>query len=340
MNSGDLLKQVATALDEFDDRPLDVSARRAYRLARSRGDATMSHRLYLELRPVGGPDSDRIRTVTQIHSDRSYDEARQVNSELLEDHLSHRTPVRAGKVGEEAGIPIGSIAEMVAQHVSMSKLADRAVQAGDWAVASRYVENLADRQEILERVRHFVHDYLVQTEVELMASDSVSSLLSHHRLRVDQLLEIAAPALRDQLGAALRAAASGGPESRAQVLVTCRRVIEAVADHMFPASDEKHVSSDGTLRDVGQGNYRNRILAATEGKTTILRSFRSALNDLAARLDSLDALVNKGVHADVSEAEMQFGLAQTYLLVGEFLAYRDSLGIGHDKVPGPEESSP
>lgn len=48
-------------------------------------------------------------------------------------------------------------------------------------------------------------------------------------------------------------------------------------------------------------------------------AFASAMGDLATRLDRLDELTQKGVHAGVSVDEMEFGLAQTCLLVGEMM---------------------
>jgi hypothetical protein len=146
----------------------------------------------------------------------------------------------------------------------------------------------------------------------------VSSTLAKHRRAVDHVLEQIAPDLRDQLQAALRTARQEGGEHRSQVLTTCRRVLVAIADRLYPATDEPHVSADGTKRSVGKNQYRNRILAALE-TSTAATALSSALADLATRLDHLDQLLQKGVHDEVTEAEMEFGLAQTYFLSGELL---------------------
>src|SRR5437870_13611688 len=49
-----LLQNVQQALDEFDDRPLDVSVRRVVRLASLLGESKLAVRLGLDLKPSGG----------------------------------------------------------------------------------------------------------------------------------------------------------------------------------------------------------------------------------------------------------------------------------------------
>lgn len=66
-----------------------------------------------------------------------------------------------------------------------------------------------------------------------------------------------------------------------------------------------------------------RITGAADGlmpSCEVLHRFDRAPN----RLDRIDELAQIGVHAEVSYDEMQFGLAQTYLLVGELMSRRDT----------------
>src|SRR5712692_6077597 len=49
-----ILDLVRRALDEFDDRPLEVSVRRTLRIATLLGETKIAVRLVLELKPVGG----------------------------------------------------------------------------------------------------------------------------------------------------------------------------------------------------------------------------------------------------------------------------------------------
>jgi hypothetical protein len=266
---------------------------------------------------------DRVAAVRALYPGLAYDEAGARHNVELERFLSSRTPRRLDHLGDDdKTIHFGSVDELAVLYDQAQHWLDAAEADGLTDVVLEGAAVLADRREIMDRIRAVVFDYLVRTETQLEASDTVSQTLARHRLRVDALLETVAPDLRDQLQAALRAAREGGGEARSQVLTTCRRVLVAVADHLFPASDEPFVGEDGVPRLVGPGNYRNRVLAACSGPGTEDRAFNSAIADLSTRLDRLDELAQKGVHRDVSQDEMEFGLAQTYLLVGELMRRR------------------
>lgn len=313
---------VQTALDDFESAELPVTTRRAYRIARLRGDAEMAHRLSFELRPLGGSGEDRTRQLRAIYPGLTYEELRARHRKVLEEHIALRSMSRGAEEPneEERNVAGGSLAELIHDYEQGQDTMRSAEADGAWSVLEHGLRLQAGRRQILERVRALVFDYLVQTEVQVELSDAVSAVLARHRAQVDQVLEAVDPEVRDKLQAAVRTARLEGGEARSQVLTTCRRVIVAVADRLFPASSDPHVSADGKQRPVGAGNYRNRILAAVEQRDeTAGAAFAAAIGDLANRLDNLDDLLQKGVHAEVTQAEMEFGLAQTYLLAGELI---------------------
>ena len=330
MNDDSTLSLVRKALDEFEAEPLEVSARRAYRIARLQGDSAVAHRLTFDLN-FGAPAEDRMQTMSAIHGEEDSNDLRSKHNELLEQWIAIRTPWRSRKENDDtAKVHGGSIVELRTSLEFLEAQYQNALAGDDWESANLLDDAVRDRREILERLRQWIFDYLVGTEAQLMSSDAVAQTLGHHRRSVDLLLERQSPELRDQLGAALRAANEGDDESRAHVLLSCRRLIEAVVDLCCPASDQPHISRDGTVHAIGVENIRNRILALIE--TTGDRAFDSAMGDLSNRLERLDDLLNKGVHATVSERDMEFGLAQSYFLAGELLARiqdsRDAQMIG------------
>lgn len=321
----DVLAHVRAALDEFDEQPLEVSARRAFRIARARGDAEAAHRLMLELR-FGTGDADTWWTREAIHGESDRGVLARVSRPIVDAWMDGRQPSKAGHNQPsppadpgEAQILVGSIVEMQFQLDYLQQLFESEVSEGNWEQVSPLYSGVLDRKEIMERIRQWVYEYLANVETQVASSDVVSKALARHRRRVDLLLDERVPDVRDRLGAALRVAAEGDAESRAQVLVTCRRVLVAIADCVYPASDEPHLSGDGRKHQVQQGNYRNRIVAAVEDSTAG-RAAGAAADELADRLEKLDRLLNAGVHADVSETDMEFGLVQTYFLAGEILA--------------------
>ena len=254
-----------------------------------------------------------------IHGEEDSNALRSKHNELMEQWITSRTPLRFRKDdGDTAQMFGGSVVELRTSLELLEAQYQDALAGDDWGSASLLGDAVRDRRELLERLRKWIFDYLVGAEAQLMSSDAVAQALGQHRRSVDLLLEHQSPELRDQLGAALRAANEGDDESRAHVLLSCRRLIEAVVDHCCPASDQPHISGDGTAHDIGTENIRNRILAYIE--TTGDRAFDSAIGDLSKRLERLDELLNKGVHATVSKKDMEFGLAQSYFLAGELLS--------------------
>ncbi len=313
-----ILIQVRVALDEFEIQHLEVSTRRAYRIARARGDSRVAHRLLLEL-SFGAPAGDRWRTVAAIHEEDDPEILKKAHSAVGEEWIASRRLSQSEKESDDSpNLLACSVPEMRAQLENLERQYERAAAKEDWESLNILLPGVIERREIMERTRQWIFEDLVDTETQLTSSDVVSRTFGRHRLSVDELLDAEVPAVRDQLSAALRVAEGGDAESRAQVLVTCRRILVAIADRLYPASDEPHISSNGIQHEVGQSNYRNRIMARAE--TTVDKAAGAAFSELSARLEALDDLVNKGIHADVSNAEMEFGLAQTYLLAGEMLS--------------------
>jgi hypothetical protein len=92
-------------------------------------------------------------------------------------------------------------------------------------------------------------------------------------------------------------------EQLAQVAVSCRRFLERLANALYPPRDEL---VNG--RRVGSAEYRNRLWAYTEEKLsgTSRKVVLATLEDIGRRVDRIDELANKGVHAaEVTRTEVQ-----------------------------------
>ena len=311
------LQQVQYAIERFHEAPLEESARRAYRIALARGDADVAYRLMLNLwdnRSAREHQEFRDR----IYADISPEIAKPRILQCTRAHIIQRGATVLSQSGPDGPVGLqGSIADLQFGIDTAQQIYDSAVSDGDWKTTAELLPGLRDRKEVVERIRQWIFDYLVNTEKQMATSEVVSATLARHRLLVDSLLDKEAPEARDKLHAALKAAGENA-ESRSHVLLTCRRVLKAVANQLYPPSSHPHISKDGKERQVGEDQFVNRILAYAE--TTHQRAVAASVEDLANRLDKLSKLLSKGVHADVSDAEMRFGIAQTYLLCGELLS--------------------
>lgn len=140
---------------------------------------------------------------------------------------------------------------------------------------------------------------------------------------VSQLCD-AAPELGNKLWAALdlfeRAETD---EQYAQVSASCRRAIEYVVDCISPPLSGEQA---GPFK-LGQPQYRNRLLAfadAAKRSNTNIDLITVSTKSLAEQLEKLEALINKGVHAEVNRSESRRCLLRVILLFDDILSLKSN----------------
>lgn len=295
-----LLRLITTALDGFEEIPLPASVRRALRIAKLRGDGDATTRLNFEL------DFDGHKGLVETYPT------------VLESFMEGRD---IGEIGLDAGLEEGGRYLIASIDQLCEPAIDPPMELSTRTKMRR--ANLAQLQaHIAVRVRAYTFQYLVGCETQLRFATAAEDIFTEHRLATERHLADVAPDVLDQLNAAIDRAGAEGGEARSHALTSCRRVLVAVADYVYPASPDPYVDGSGTTRPVGAGQYRNRILAAVEISTagsTYRGALAASVEHLAQWLDRLDELTQKGVHETVSEAEMRHGVIQTYLLAGEVL---------------------
>jgi hypothetical protein len=181
-------------------------------------------------------------------------------------------------------------------------------------------------EPVVERVRSAVYTFLVHTEAEILAGQRSASVFLRAQEYVNGALHHLAPDALQKFTSAQDRLYSGDPEGPSHALTSCRRVIKALADALYPASGATIVGDDGLGRDMSDDKYRNRLLQwvreaiGTHAQTIVMRE---ALASLGARLNSLEALASKGVHDHVTLGEAETCVAQTYLLAADFIRLAD-----------------
>ena len=137
----------------------------------------------------------------------------------------------------------------------------------------------------------------------------------------------AIPDLGDQLWSALRSFEQAETkEQLSQVAATCRRIIEHVADRLFPP---KEGVADGRPK-LRQKNYRNRLLAFAEqaARSSTEGAFVcTSLTALEEQITKLIDVTNKGIHAEICRAETRRCLLRTILLLDDLVALKGSFQI-------------
>jgi hypothetical protein len=192
-------------------------------------------------------------------------------------------------------------------------------------------------QKILESIKNRVYDFLSQTEKQLLYGQFHSDIFEQNRQFVELRLNQVCPEALKEFVSALQRVKENTPETRAQALLSCRRLLKDLADVFYPPISQPVTGADGKTRDLSEEKYISRLwqfITDKTQKTTSAELIQASLNDLGNRLDRIYEFTNKGVHAEVEEFEMNQCLIQTYLLIGDLLrifdkqsAIADSSGV-------------
>mgnify|MGYP001172941942 CR=1 FL=1 len=164
------------------------------------------------------------------------------------------------------------------------------------------------------------HDYQHARRVAELGS-ALADALGTMADQVITRFSDSAPELGSKLWSAIRTFDQAEvAEDYAQVATSCRRVLEYVADTVFPPNDEL---IDG--RKLGPPHYRNRLLAfADESRRsdTNIDLICAATALLADQLEKLSNLTNKGVHAELSRHEARRCLLRTIMALDDMLSLK------------------
>jgi hypothetical protein len=177
-----------------------------------------------------------------------------------------------------------------------------------------YTSQATKMSKILGAVDARVYRYASDVYAELQFSEIQASLFEESQTAVDATFAAMAGSALKKIESINERLGVNEDEAISQAMSTCRRLIDAVADHVFPAQDEPY-DLNGHELNVKQSAVLNRINAylhssgVTGGRADRLRR---SLADIYGR-------VSKGVHDDVDGHEARYLFLTTYVNLGEVL---------------------
>lgn len=134
-------------------------------------------------------------------------------------------------------------------------------------------------------------------------------------------LQDAAPKLGTIIWAAISSFnAAETQEEFSHTALSCRRLIEYVADILFPPTED--INSN---RKLGEAQFKNRLLAfaGKERKSdTNIDVICVSTKLLSEQLDKLYNLQNKGIHKNIIESEARRCLIRTLLIIDDFASLK------------------
>jgi hypothetical protein len=311
---------------ELGEIPLENIALKTTRLARLLNDLEMEEILRYE---VGGypttengisPDIWRLGSTakrTYVEVDRKTEEPKtymymasisQLESKLEADTLGL-------SIASDPDISLGQAAHYIKDQFSNQneRIALRSVIA-------------STAKQIAER-KSFIYSYTLQKHYELKFSGIADDIFTRIRFRVDEQIGTVVPSAIRKFSAIYDNLASENPEDWANAVHSCRRILQELANALFPpqaTSISKVVDGKAVEIKLGEDQYINRIMAFVERNNTSSRFQQivgSHLNYLGERLDSVFKAAQKGSHGEIiTKQEADRYVVYTYLLVGDILS--------------------
>ncbi|BAZ28235.1 hypothetical protein NIES4074_06660 [Cylindrospermum sp. NIES-4074] len=188
----------------------------------------------------------------------------------------------------------------------------------------RQLEKSLIQPHLSERINHVrrkTHEKALTIYNKYAFTDAIKTNFDFLKEEVDDKLLDLNPELAERLMVAFKSVSSENPEEWSHALTSCRRLIEGLADELFPPDDNQ---ING--RQLGKPQYINRLWAfmdkAIESDSNKALA-KSHVDFLGSYLEKTHKLNNKGVHASITKIEAIKTVFHTYLLIADILGYLD-----------------
>jgi hypothetical protein len=211
----------------------------------------------------------------------------------------------AAKVALSAAFSVGAATD------SLQRMFDR-------QAAERNNQELAGR---ISARRALLHQYAVARFYELKFSGIASDLFARHRERLEGVIWKVVPSAVQKFVAVHENLRSTNPEDWANAVHSCRRIVQDVADAVFPPQADRTIN--GKVVKLGRDNYINRLVTYIQENSTsdkFINIVGSHISYIGERLDAVFAAAQKGSHAEVSKEDADRFVIYTYMTVGDILS--------------------
>lgn len=189
----------------------------------------------------------------------------------------------------------------------------------------KIITAISDSQLKLQEQKTTVYNYVLNTHYQLRFSSVPEELFETTRNSVDRKLAEMAPSAIKKFVSVYDNLKSTNREDWSNAVHSCRRILQSVADVLYPPNPKGLVEIErkGKKIKVGPDNYINRLAIYVEDNSKSKR-FKdivgSNLKFLGDRLDAIYSAVSKGSHSKIkTREEAERYIIYTYLLLGDLL---------------------
>lgn len=202
---------------------------------------------------------------------------------------------------------------------------------GNWFERQRLRNEIGIASKRLSSRRSLIYQYASRRHYELKFSDAAQNVFSKIRETVDRGIGELVPAAVQKFVSVHDNLRSENPEDWSNAVHSCRRILQDLADAVFPSRSEERTGQGGRRIKLGPDNYINRLVCFAEdnsGSERFKDLVGSHLSFLGDRLDAIFEAAQKGSHSVVRQEEANRYVVYTYMVVGDILALRKKMGKG------------
>ena len=185
-----------------------------------------------------------------------------------------------------------------------------------------------DTSKLIGQRRAFIYQYLSNTYYELRYSVVTNDSFSRIREVVDDNLSDLVPNALQKFSAISDNLESENTEDWSNAVHSCRRVLQDLADALYPATEDakKNIRGKDVVIKLGPDAYINRLIAYVEqnaDSTRFEEIVGSHIKFLGERLDAIFKAAQKGSHAEiVLREEADRYVVYTYMVVGDLMSLK------------------
>lgn len=193
---------------------------------------------------------------------------------------------------------------------------------GNTLERQRLQNQISQATQRLANRRAFIYQYASRCLYELKFSGVAENVFSAVRAAVDRGIGDVVPGAVQKFASVYDNLRSQNPEDWSNAVHSCRRIVQDLANAVFPPQKECRTLSDGKRIELGADQYINRLACfAQDNSSSALFSaiVGSHLRYLGDRLDAIFDACQKGSHAVVARNEANRYVVYTYMLVGDIL---------------------
>ena len=183
------------------------------------------------------------------------------------------------------------------------------------------IQSINEDTKLLAERTAFIYSKVKKIYMDLKFSSLTESIWLKMKNKIDSYISEIIPEETQKLTAIYDSLNDDNPEKWSTALTTCRRMLKAVADKLYPPSDVPIKKGENKIK-IGEEQFVNRLICYIEQNSnheTLDKITNANLDYIGKRLDNIINESCKGTHSEVEKEEAERCFMHVYMLIGDIL---------------------